>query len=51
MIAPTPSFAKQHQIVAEIEARTTALGHLNAELDRQIARSNRLRQSTNSTAF
>ncbi|MCP5531973.1 MAG: restriction endonuclease subunit S [Akkermansiaceae bacterium] len=46
-----PPTAEQHQIVAEVEARTTAIDHLEAELDRQITRSNRLRQSTLASAF
>lgn len=46
-----PPLAEQHQIVAEVEARTTAIDHLEAELARQITRSNRLRQSTLSSAF
>jgi len=46
-----PPIAEQHQIVAEIEARTSAIDHLEAELDGQITRSNRLRQSTLSAAF
>jgi type I restriction enzyme S subunit len=46
-----PPLAEQHQIVAEVEARTTAIDHLEAELDRQITRSNRLRQSVLSDAF
>jgi type I restriction enzyme S subunit len=48
---PLPPLAEQHQIVAEAEARTTAIDHLEAELDRQITRSNRLRQSTLHAAF
>jgi type I restriction enzyme S subunit len=48
---PMPPLAEQHQIVAEVEARTTAIDHLEAELDRQITRSNRLRQSTLTSAF
>jgi type I restriction enzyme, S subunit len=48
---PIPPLAEQHQIVAEVEARTTAIDHLEAELDRQITRSNRLRQSTLASAF
>ena len=48
---PLPPLAEQHQIVAEVEARTTAIDHLEAELDRQITRSNRLRQSTLASAF
>ena len=46
-----PSLAEQQQIVAEVEARTTAIDHLEAELDRQITRSNRLRQATLAAAF
>lgn len=46
-----PPLCEQHQIVAEVEARTTAIDHLEAELDRQITRANRLRQSTLSAAF
>ena len=48
---PGPPLAEQHQIVAEVEVRTTAIDHLEAELDRQITRSNRLRQSTLAAAF
>jgi type I restriction enzyme S subunit len=51
MPIPLPPLAEQHQIVAEVEARTTAIDHLEAELDRQITRSNRLRQSTLASAF
>ena len=51
MPLPLPPIAEQHQIVAEVEARTTAIDHLEAELDRQITRSNRLRQSTLAAAF
>ena len=48
---PIPPLAEQHQIVAEVEARTTAIDHLEAELDRQIIRSNRFRQATLAAAF
>ena len=48
---PIPPLAEQHQIVAEVEARTTAIDHLEAELDRQIIRSSRLRQSALAAAF
>lgn len=48
---PLPPLAEQHRIVAEVEARTTAIDHLEVELDRQITRSNRLRQSTLAAAF
>ena len=43
--------AGQPRIVAEVEVRTTAVDHLEAELDCQIARANRLRQSTLAAAF
>jgi len=42
---------EQTRIVAEVEARRTAIDHLDVELERQIIRSNRLRQSTLATAF
>ena len=48
---PLPPLVEQHQIVAEVEARTTAIDRLEVELNRQIARSNRLRQSTLRAAF
>jgi type I restriction enzyme, S subunit len=48
---PIPSVAEQHQIVAEVESRTAAIDHLKAELDRQISRSYRLRQSVLTAAF
>ena len=48
---PIPPLAEQHQIVAEVESRTTAIDHLEAELDRHITRSNRLRQSILAAAF
>jgi len=48
---PLPPLAEQHQIVAEVEARTTAIDHLEVELDRQLARSDRLRQSILASAF
>ena len=48
---PLPPLAEQHQIVAEVEARATAIDHLEAELDRQITRSNRLQQSILTAAF
>jgi len=51
LATPLPPLAEQHQIVAEVESRTTAIDRLEAELDRQITRSNRLRQSTLSAAF
>ena len=51
MKAPLSPLAEQDQIVAEVETRITAIDHLEAELDRQITRANRLRQSTLQTAF
>lgn len=48
---PIPPLAEQKQIVAEVEARTSAIDHIEAELDQQLIRSNRLRQSTLATAF
>lgn len=51
LVLQLPPLAEQLQIVAEVEARTTAIDHLEAELDRQITRSNRLRQSTLSAAY
>lgn len=32
-LLPIPPIAEQHQIVADVEARTTAIEHLEAELD------------------
>ncbi len=51
LLIPLPTLAEQQQIVAEVEARTTAIDHLEGELDRQITRSNRLRQSALASAF
>lgn len=48
---PLPPLAEQHQIAAEVEARTTAIDHLEAEIDRQLKISDRLRQSTLTSAF
>jgi type I restriction enzyme S subunit len=48
---PLPTLPEQRQIVAEIEARFTVVDHLEAELDRQINRSIRLRQSALASAF
>ena len=48
---PLPPLPEQRLIVAEVEARTTAIDHLQAELEYQITRSNRLRQSTLADAF
>lgn len=46
-----PPFAEQQQIVAKVEARTTAIDHLEVELDRQFTRADRLRQSILANAF
>lgn len=46
-----PTLAEQQQIVAEVEARITVIDQLEAELNRQITRSNRLRQSALAAAF
>ena len=46
-----PPLDEKHQIEAEGEARTTAIAHLETERDRQITRSNRLRQFTLASAF
>jgi hypothetical protein len=46
-----PRISEQHKIVAESESHTTAIAHLEAERDRQISCSNRLRQSVLSDAF
>ncbi len=48
---PIPPLAEQKQIIAEVDARTTAIDHIESELDQQLIRSNRLRQSTLQTAF
>ncbi len=48
---PMLPHTEQHQFVAEAEARTTAIDHLEGELDRQITHSNRLRHSTLASAF
>jgi len=48
---PLPPTAEQHQIIREVEARTTAIDCLEAELDRQITRSGCLRQSTLASSF
>ena len=48
---PIPTLAEEHQIVAEVEARITTIDHLETELDRQITRSYRLRQSALASAF
>ncbi len=46
-----PPVTEQHQIVAEVEARTTAIDHVEVELDAQIIRSICLRQSILNMAF
>lgn len=49
-ICMPPEF-EQIEIVAQVEVRTTAIDHLEAGLDRQLTRSNRLRQSILAAAF
>lgn len=46
-----PPLAEQQQIVAEVEARTSAIDHIESGLDQQLARASRLRQSILSSAF
>lgn len=46
-----PPLAEQHEIVAQVEARTIAIDHLEAELDTQIIRANQLRLSILAAAF
>ncbi|NET39595.1 MAG: hypothetical protein F6K19_47820 [Cyanothece sp. SIO1E1] len=48
---PLPPFAEQQQIINEVEVRTTAFDHLEVELDKQLLRANKLRQSILSDAF
>lgn len=48
---PLPPLSEQQSIIDEVEASTSAIDHLEAELDKQIVRSNRLRQSTLAYAF
>ncbi len=48
---PLPPLAEQHQIAAEVDSRTSAIDHLEAELDRQFSRSERLCRSTLRSAF
>jgi type I restriction enzyme S subunit len=48
---PLPPLAEQHQIVVEVEARTSAIDHLQVDLETQISRSVKLRQSILSYAF
>ncbi len=48
---PLPPLAEIPQIIEAVEARTTAIDHLEAELDRQITRASRLRQAILANAF
>lgn len=48
---PIPPIEEQHQIVAEVEARVSTIDHIETELDQQLIRANRLRQSILSSAF
>ncbi|MCU0795645.1 MAG: hypothetical protein MUF31_06880 [Akkermansiaceae bacterium] len=51
MPLPLLPLAEQHQIVAEVEARTTAIDHLEAELNQQISRGSRMQRGILSCAF
>ena len=48
---PIPPLAEQHQIVAKVEARTTLIDHLNAELETHSRRSESLRSSILKACF
>jgi len=48
---PIPPVTEQRQIVKQVEVRTTAIDHLEAEIDRLITHSNHLRRSTLMSAF
>jgi hypothetical protein len=43
--------AEQPRIVVEVEARTTAVDHLEAELNQQISRGSRMQRGILSCAF
>jgi type I restriction enzyme S subunit len=51
LLIPLPTLAEQQQIVAEVEARTTVIDHLEADLDLQELRSSQLRQAILKAAF
>jgi len=46
-----PSTSEQHQIVAEVESRTSSIDHLQTELDEQLVRATKLRQSILAQCF
>jgi type I restriction enzyme S subunit len=48
---PLPPLAEQYQIASEVEVRISAINHLDAEIDAQIIRSERLRKSALQEAF
>jgi type I restriction enzyme S subunit len=48
---PLPPLVEQEQIAAEVDTRMTAINHIEQELNQQLIRSNKLRQSILSTAF
>lgn len=51
LATPLPPLSEQHQIVAEVEARTTAIDHLEAELVTKMQYATKLRQSILRSAF
>jgi len=48
---PLPPLAEQSKIVAKIEARTSAIDRIEAEIDKEITRCNQLRQSILASTF
>ncbi|WPJ97529.1 restriction endonuclease subunit S [Coraliomargarita algicola] len=48
---PLPPLIEQQQIIAETEARLTSIDHVESELDQQLLRASKLRQSILSNAF
>lgn len=48
---PLPPLAEQHQIIAEVDARTAAIENLESELDRHITQAQILRNSVLQAAF
>jgi type I restriction enzyme S subunit len=48
---PLPPLAEQHQIVAEVERRLSIVAGVEAQVDANLRRANRLRQSTLKQAF
>jgi len=48
---PLSPLAEQHRIVAEVEARTSSIDHLEGDLDQQLTRAIKLRQSILASKF